>query len=113
MIELSKSDKKAARILIDTGLDREYAHGLKKASAILEDWLKGNRDSRDAYMKLYKQVTGYDRHIAKRYNDLTGSRYLITVIGLLFDEVISEDELHGFSDNTKEFIVEATKKLKD
>jgi hypothetical protein len=42
MIELSKSDKKAARLLIDTGLEREYDNGLKKASGILEDWLKGN-----------------------------------------------------------------------
>ena len=86
---------------------------MKKASGILEDWLKGNLGNRDAYLKLYKQVTGYDRHMAKRYNDLTGSRYLLTVIGLLSDEVVSEDELHDFSDNTRELIVEANKKLKD
>lgn len=113
MIELSKSDKKAARILIDKGLEREYANGLKKVSGILEDWLKDRIENREAYMKMYKQVTGYDRHIAKRYNGLTGSRYLITLIGLVYDKVVNEDELTDFTGEVREYIIETVSKLRE
>ncbi len=113
MIELSKSDKNTARLLIDKGLDREYEVGLKKAAKMIEEWLKGNLDNRDAYMKLYKQITDYDYHIAKRYNNISGSSYLTSVIGLVYDEVIKEDELNDFSEDVKMFILGTVRKLKD
>ena len=96
MIELSKTQKKIARQLIDIGLQRECKLFTAKIEKFTnsQEWKTG--DPHQLYLKLYGKVTSFDKHIAKRYNDLTGSRYFMTVFGLFYDDVLSNDDIARF-----------------
>jgi len=96
MIELTKSQKKVARELIDLGLQHECKSFTDKITKFTNsaEWKTG--DSHELYIKLYKKVTSFDKHIAKRYDGLTGSRYLMTVYGLFYDEVLTSEDIARF-----------------
>jgi predicted metal-dependent peptidase len=96
-MNLSKKDKKIARQLIEKGLQRELAKGLYDFDTVLYDWKDGKIDNTTAYHTLYKKMRTFDKHIARRYDYLSGSNYLITVIALLMDGIISEEETSDFS----------------
>ena len=96
MIELSKSQKKVARELIQLGLHRECKSFTDKITKFTNgsEWKTG--DPHELYLKLYKKVTSFDKHIAKRYNDITGSHYLMAVFGLFQDEVLTPEDIARF-----------------
>jgi hypothetical protein len=106
-MELSKKDKRTAREIIDKGLQADYAKGLKQFDDILHEWKNKTLSNREAYMKLYSNVRKYDKHIARRYNYMTGSYYLYVLAGQLYDGLISPDDLQNFSDE----IINSIKKL--
>ncbi len=95
--ELTKSEKKLARQIIEKGLQIEFAKGIEQHSEIIEQWKSENTDSRDAYLKLYKSVISYDKHISKRYDDMKGSTYLFIIAGQLADGIISPEDIKVFS----------------
>jgi hypothetical protein len=102
LYELTKSEKKVARTAIDKGLDTEFREGMEKFEAIVKDWREGKfATNKEAYHKLFKAVNEKDGAIGRRYDGLTGGRYLLTVIGILQDGYISEDDIEGFSEKTK------------
>ncbi len=51
-----------------------------------------------------KQLQITNKRIAKRYDGLGGSHYLITVAAILYDEQITEEDIKDFSEETKEVI---------
>ena len=84
--ELSKKEKKIARAAIDKGLDAAFKEGLEKSEVVINDWRQGKFSSnKEAYHKLYKAITYNDDAISRRYDGLTGSRYLVTV-AIIFGE---------------------------
>lgn len=99
--ELTKSEKKLARQLIEKGLQIEYEKGLEQQSDIIEQWKLGNTDTKDSYLKLYQSVTSYDKYIAKRYDDIRGSKYLFIIAAQLADGIITLEEIEKFSIDTK------------
>jgi len=96
MIELTKTQKKVARELIDLGLQRECKSFTDKITKFTNsaEWKTG--DSHELYIKLYKKVTSFDEHIAKRYDGLTGSHYFMAVFGLFQDEVLTPEDIARF-----------------
>jgi hypothetical protein len=108
---LSKKDKKVARQIIELGLQREFESGLKKASVVLDEWKAKARDNRDSYHLLFKTIRDFDKHIAARYDHMTGSRYGLIVVQQLIDGIIDESELSGFSDEVRQTIVQIAKQL--
>lgn len=100
--ELSKADKKIARANIDKGIDAEFREGLETFEAVIRDWRAGKFSSnRDAYHKLFQAVREKDKAIGKRYDDLSGSRWLATVAAILHDGYISKEDIAGFSDEAR------------
>jgi hypothetical protein len=93
---LSKREKKIARELIEKGLLIEFGKILEEAGGIIEDWKNKKTDNRAAYYLLFDSVKTNDKHIARRYDGLTGSRYIFTVAGLLADGIISEEDIQEF-----------------
>lgn len=72
---------------------------------VISDWRQGKFSSnKEAYQELYKTLTDKDDAIARQYDGLTGSRYLITVAQLFAEKVITEDDIKDFSDETKAII---------
>lgn len=100
--QLSKPDKKIARACIDKALDAEFKEGLEKFEAIIRDWRAGRfPGSREAYQELYQAVHKKDKAISRRYDGLTGSRWLHAVSEILRDGYILKEDITGFSDETK------------
>ncbi len=97
-MELSKKDKKTAREIIEAGLQKEFAKGLFDADTILTEWKNKAIDNREAYYSLYKQIASFDKHIARRYDDIKGSTYLFIIAAQLSDGIISENDLDEFSE---------------
>jgi hypothetical protein len=97
-MELSKKDKKTAREIIEKGLQKEYAKGLFQFDSILNKWKDESLNNREAYLLLCKKLISYDKHIAGRYDRMTGSRYIFIIAAQLQDGIISENDLKDFSE---------------
>ena len=108
-MELSKKEKKIAREIIETGLQKEFAKGLYGFDSILHNWKNKKTDDRDTYHLLYKSVRAFDKHIAHRYDGIRGSDYLFVIAAQLQDGIISENDLGKFSKEVKQAIERITK----
>ena len=103
-MELSKQEKKVAREIIETGLQKEFAKGLFDADTILNQWKNKSTDNRDAYHLLFKKITDFDKHIARRYDGMTGSKYLFVIAAQFRDGIISESDLEKCSERVKQAV---------
>jgi hypothetical protein len=104
MTDLTKREKKIARDAIEKGVLAEFKVSLEEAETIIEEWRKSQLDARQAYHKLFKAIMEQNKHIARRYDDMRGSRYLLTVAAILHDGYITEEDIKDFSDEAKEEI---------
>lgn len=108
--ELSKSQKKIARTVMDKGLENHYHKGLKEAESIILNWQNGAfNNQKEAYMELYKCIEKNDKHIAWLYNDKGGSRWVEVMVGQLADGVISISDLKDFQSEVREAIISLSK----
>lgn len=104
-IELKKSEKKVAREIIEKGLQRELTNGLNKFNNILKKWENSSEDNKGTYNKLYSSVVSFDKHIGRRYDGITGSRYINVIVAQLEDGIINEEDLSGFSEETRNILL--------
>lgn len=103
-MELSKSDKKTARIIIEKGLQNEFVFGLNQFWNILNQWKEKSTDNSDTYHAIYKSVKDFDKHIARRYDDMRGSDYLFIIAAQLNEEYIDETDLVNLSAEAQEAV---------
>lgn len=103
-MELSKSDKKAAREIIEKGLQQEFASGLQQFSDILDKWDKNAPNHRNVYHQVYKSVKDFDKHIASRYDGMRGSDYLFIIAAQLSEAIINDEDLINLSPEAKNTI---------
>ncbi|NTS43918.1 hypothetical protein HRG84_23765 [Flavisolibacter sp. BT320] len=103
-IALSKADKKAAQLLIEKGLQKEMAAHLQELVAILSAWEKSGSDIKEAYYKVYKIVTSFDKHLVQRYDGLRGSGYLLVLLGQYRDGLLNDADLQELSSTTQEMV---------
>lgn len=97
-MDLPKSQKKIARMLIDKALRRECDFFLKDVENFMQSVHASGKDSHESYLELYKKVDMFDYHVAQRYDDLGGSRYFITVAGLYCDGVLTDEDISLFDE---------------
>lgn len=108
--ELSKSQKKIARPVMDKGLENHSFKGLREAESILLKWQNGAYNSHmEAYMELYKCIEKNDKHLTWLYNDKGGSRWVEVMAGQLADGVISISDLKDFQSEVREAIISLSK----
>lgn len=86
---------------MDKGLLIEFEQGLKRFDAILQEWKAGNIETKETYYQIFSAVKDFDKHIARRYDGIGGSRYLETVIAQLADDLYDISEVDGFSPDVK------------
>ena len=101
MRELPKSQKKIARELINTGLKRECKKFMEGIQKFLQKSDIDLENSHGLYLNIYKKVDKFDNHIARRYNDMTGSKYFDTVLGLYFDKILTEKDIELFDEEVQ------------
>jgi hypothetical protein len=103
--ELSKSDKKAARKVIDLGMARELDLGVKEFDALIAKLKEGSATTSDTYWAISEAYRKHNKKIRQRYGDIRGSTYILTITGLLADKVIHEIDLNEFSPQTREYLI--------
>ena len=114
MSELSKREKKIARECIDKALQAEFREGLEKVEAIISEWKNGKyADNGEAHRTLHKTIRETDKAIAIRYDRITGSNYLDTVIDVLVSGYIRKEDIEGFNETIKEVINRAFESRKN
>lgn len=107
-IQLTKADKRRCRELIHIGLERECEQFVREMqqlanrpiplSELNEPYREENGFSIEGpwhkrYIALYKKTLEYDKHVANRYDDITGSRYIGCVLELYLDGIITDEEM--------------------
>lgn len=101
-MELSKSDKKIARILMDKGILKEIERCNTSVLAILTDWKNDKKETRETYGEVYEIVRKNDKYIASNYDGISGIQYFDTVLNMYGKGLISEEDIIPFSDTVKE-----------
>ncbi len=104
-LELKKPEKKIARQIIEKGLQKEYVTGIEKLERIIGKWKNKESDNKETYQLLCKTLIQYDKHIARRYDYIGGSKYAFTIACQLADGVISKNDLEDFCAETKKIII--------
>ena len=99
-LELTKAEKKTAREIIERGLRREMEANLQELHTLLSRWKENGSDVKETYHKVFGKVTDFDKHIARRYDDLSGSQYLLCILGQYRDGVITAEDLTGLLPET-------------
>jgi hypothetical protein len=102
MIELSKREKKIARDAIEKSVLAEFEVGMEEAETIIKEWRNGQFDNRQAYHKLFEATIEQNKHISRRYDNMRGSRCLLTIGAILYDGYITETDIKDFSQAVKE-----------
>ena len=119
-ISLTKADKRKCRELIHVGLERECEKYVKEMQELAgkpvplaelnEPYREENGFSVEGpwhkrYIALYKKTASFYKHIAQRYDGMTGGQYLDGVLGLYCEGIISDDEIAPLSDEPREFLL--------
>lgn len=91
---LTKAQKKTARTLIDIALERDCAALIDEVSCLAQKPLdKVEKPNHTRYIELYKVIESFDKHLADRYDGITGSKYLDTVSFLLAEGSLTDEDL--------------------
>jgi len=109
--EFSKPEKKIVRQVIETGLQRDFESSILDIDQIIQQWKSKKLSNQEAYHEIFGTVKKNDKYIARMYNDLRGSTYMITLQRLLANNTISEADLSGFSETTMKAILEIKRVL--
>lgn len=104
MIELTKGQKKTARLLIDRALQRECETFLNKTREFSQQTMQNGQSPHENYLALYKIVYDFDKHVAQCYDNMSGSHYLPTIIDLYVASVLTDEDISLFDEELKEYI---------
>ena|ERR1700754_5129497 len=110
----SKADKKVASTVSDLALQRDFNRILNECHELLNKWkIEKPGDKRLTYGSLYQTIRENDQYIAGRYDALSGSRYFNTIVGLLVDEILSPEDLTGFSSEARQDLLKMAEHFKN
>lgn len=59
----------------------------------------------DAYMKIYDAISKHDKQIERRYDNMSGSKYLFIIASLLANGIIFIDELNELTEDIRDKII--------
>jgi hypothetical protein len=102
--ELTKAEKKVMRAAIDKGLQHDFVTAITEMDAVIAKWKEQPGDARDTYHAMFRTMRDNDKYIARRYDGLTGGRYLITVCMLYNEDKVTDEDLVGLREETMQRI---------
>jgi hypothetical protein len=103
-VELPKSQKKIARELIQKALQTECGRFIEETEFLIANLKRNGNDSHKIYLELYEKMQLFDKHIALRYDGLTGSRYVMTLLKLMYDKILTEEDINRFDDDVRDYL---------
>jgi hypothetical protein len=104
-MDLPKSDKKTARILMDKGILKEIENCNDSVFEILTAWKNDKKEARETYGEIYETVRKNDKYIASNYDGISGSHYFDTVLTMYCKGLITEEDIKLFSEPVKARLV--------
>lgn len=104
-MELSKSQKKIARMLIEEAMQRECKAFMESVEQFVQQPERENETFHNKYIALYKKVHSFDKHFGKRYDGLGGSYYFITVVDLFYSNVLTIEDISQFDEEVQNQIM--------
>ncbi len=104
MIELTKSEKKAARRLIDKALNQDYINGMEKIKKLIHKWEDDPSEPQKSYLELFKTLRSHDKALGRKFDGLTGGGYFICVVNCFADGLLAEEDLEQIPDGLREKI---------
>ena len=57
------------------------------------------------------KIETFDKHIARRYDNLGGSKHYITVLSLFYDKVLSMEDIAAFDEEMQNALIKSAKML--
>jgi len=108
-IELSKSQKKIARELIQKSLQIECSRFIEEMEILIDKQKREGKSAHEIYLKLYRKTRTFDKHIARRYDDLRGSTYFLVLLGLVYDKILSQEDINRFDEDVQRELLNASK----
>ena len=112
-MELSKKEKKIARDLISKGQQEDLKRGLLEFDAILQKWKDEAGHNGDCFYTLYESIRDYRKWIALRYDRVSGSHYVDTLIYQLFNNLYPASEIDEFRPEIKDYILLRVKRARE
>lgn len=119
-MELTKSDKKLCRKLMHIGIEREcekFVREMQKLSSKpipLDELGAPYREENGfvvegpwhkRYITQFRKVKNFDKHVARRYDGITGSHYLDCVLDLYYNDVITDDDIAPLSEEPRNYLM--------
>jgi hypothetical protein len=101
-MELTKSDKKIARILMDKGIQKELEICNASILAILTDWKNKEKEGRETYGQVYETVLKNNKYIASNYDGITGAHYFDTVLNMYSKGLVTVEDINRFSETVRQ-----------
>lgn len=105
MKDLSKSEKKLCRDLMAKGLENEFEAKIRDVEGFIAKWKNKEATNRETYHAIHGGIRDHRKHLAQLYDGVTGLHYLNTVGSILADGYITEDDIAGFSDENKAYLM--------
>jgi len=118
-ISLTKEDKRLCRELMHLGLEREckkFVLDIQELSTKVIPLEEQNAPYQEVegrsvegpwhkrYIALFRKTQSYDKHVARRYDGISGGRYLDCVLDLYCSDWISDEEIEPFSEEPRSFL---------
>lgn len=118
-IKLTKTDKRLCRELIHVGLEREckeFVEGMQElvskpipAEELNVPYQEENGDSVEGpwhkrYIKIVNKAHAFNKHVARRYDGITGGHYLDAVQDLYCNDLVTDEEISPFSEEVENFM---------
>jgi hypothetical protein len=97
--KIKESDWKYLKKLKPILLERACAQINKDAGTLLEEGV--NHDQHELYIKMYRHYNEKDDIIAECFDDYRRSNAKFRILSLVRHGIMSDEELQGFSDDTK------------
>jgi hypothetical protein len=102
--ELTIPQKRKARKLIEKALVRDYTESLRCVKSVADTFVDNKGETKNICSKLFSTITNKEEIPAGRYNYLTGSKYLLSLINLLREGVLTSDDMLVLDDELQKFI---------
>jgi hypothetical protein len=103
--DLSKSQQKIARKLIDKGVENGCENCIQKIKSLLVNNKNGAKSNHDLYIEIYKLINQFD----ERHDDLGKSEYFYAVLRLYINNIFSDEDLKDFDENVRTKLTELKK----
>jgi hypothetical protein len=87
--------------LIERGINRDFIDGIISIKKICDTYIEGKSDPREYYHKLFSVLHSKDKDIARRYDDIKGSQYLMRLGNLFREGILTQDGLQDIDEKLK------------